>query len=75
MQAVVTEDTAGNGYESDLKLVSKLEIGRAYDVDEFKLGSFTSSVKLIGFTDWFNSVNFEFIKDGKEFDPHMRCSV
>lgn len=72
MQAIVTEDTAENGYKSDLERVSKLEIGRVYDVEEFNLGSFTSSVKLVGFPDWFNSVNFEFFRDGKEFDPYTR---
>ena len=74
MEVVITEDTIENGYSTDREKLSTLEIGNRYEVKNFRLGSYSSSVQLIGFEEWFNSVNFEFYIDDKEVDPHKMSS-
>lgn len=74
MEAMVTVETEVNGYNIDRENLKLLEIGKLYEVEDFRLGSYSSSVHLVGFDKVFNSVNFEFYKDGKEVDPHKMSS-
>lgn len=46
----------------------QLELGKVYEVEYVDVGGYYTSVYLMGFQNGFNSVCFEFYKDGKEID-------
>lgn len=47
---------------------AELELGRTYEVEYADVGTYYTSVYLKGFKKGFNSVCFEFFKEGKEID-------
>lgn len=52
-----------NGYRP----ISELEVGKEYCVVDVCMGQSNTSIRLDGISGGFNSVNFDFFKDGK---PH-----
>lgn len=46
----------------------QLELGKTYEVEYADVGGYYTDVYLTGFKNGFNSVCFEFYKDGKEIN-------
>lgn len=63
--------TLHNGYPSDRELLDslKVNIGDEFQVDTIKVGSSTSTITLSDFKGvCLNSVNFDFLENGKELN-------
>lgn len=57
-KVAVTEETKNNGYESDIENIKVLELNKPYEIEWIDIGQSSSTIKLKGFKDFFNSVNF-----------------
>ena len=58
----------GRKYEQE-KVQELLVVGQRYDVEGIAVYPYSTEVHLKGFDYKFNSVFFDFEKDGKEYDP------
>lgn len=69
-----------NHPESGYHPIAELEVGKEYCVTGVYMGGFYTDIWIEGFSGAFNSVNFDFFKDGKPHDiykdpnynPHIR---
>lgn len=72
------------GYYNDCKKVENFEVGQKFQVTEVSMGQSSTSIKLYGFSCYFNSVHFEFYKQvddelvkhdiysDPEYNPYIR---
>ena len=66
--------------EAGYRPITELELGKEYRVVDISMGQSNTSIFLEGYSGGFNSVNFDFFKDGKphniykdpEYNPYIR---
>ena len=57
------------GYDREREMANKiLEVGKLYDLEDLCIGGSYTKIWLEGFEDSFNSVMFDFYRDGEEID-------
>ena len=69
-----------NGFSWDVEMAKKLDYLTVYPVDEIKITENYSWIKLFGYPDWFNAVQFQYynedhkiidIYEMPEYNPYL----
>lgn len=70
--AVITPDTRRNGYDRDQAAIECMHDDVHYVCTNIEVGRSSTKIQLLGQgTEWFNSVNFLFYKDGQPYDIYQ----